>query len=336
MVGALRVKAVEGLIAILSQDDQRHLYRRLEDWRNRMDWLERDLGTALETLRERRFAGGVFCPDCGSVEVWKWGKRNGKQRYRCKADGCGRVFNDFSETPFAHTRKPWGSWAQYVECMLEGKTLRECAAEVDITLRTAFRWRHVIMEALRQMDEDTQHEGLVEADETYFRYSETGDKNLTRPPWQRGGKAPVSGKSHHHVCVLTTQDRTGNRYAEVIDRGNPKHKHIFQGLAPRISDRVTGLCSDGEAAYEKFCQQRGIPHHRCESRRGGAPGEPGLQHVNNFHSLLKTWVRPFRGVASKYLDRYTSWFIFDREADAEYSRGGAWQELLTRTALADP
>lgn len=336
-MAALRVRAIERMIGLLSQGDQRQLYRRLEDWRKQMDWLERDLGTALEKLRERRFAGGVYCPDCGSTDVWKWGTRNGRQRYRCKEEGCGRVFNDFSETPFAHTRKPWGSWAQYVECMLEGKTLRECAAEVGITLRTAFRWRHVVMEALRQMDENnTRHRGLVEVDETYFRFSETGDKNLSRPPRKRGGTASSPGKSRQQVCVLTTQDRTGNRYAKVIDRGRPKHSRIFQGLSPRITDEVTGLCSDGEPAYERFCEAEDIPHHECDARRGGAPGQPGLQHVNNFHSLLKTWVRPFRGVASKYLDRYTSWFVFDREADGAYTRGAAWQELLTRTALADP
>lgn len=52
--------------------------------------------------------------------------------------------------------------------MLEGKTLQECAQEVGITLSTSFRWRHVVLAALRQLDEATE---LIEADETYFLHS---------------------------------------------------------------------------------------------------------------------------------------------------------------------
>lgn len=324
---------------VIERMDQRHqleLYQRLETWRKQMDWLQRDLEHALEELREFRFADGVRCPRCGSDEVHKWGKRNGRQRYRCQADDCGRTFNDFTDTPFAHTRRSWGKWAQYVECMLDGKSLRECAEEVGISLPASFRWRHVVLDALRQLDEETELSGMVEVDETYFRYSEKGNKNLSRPPRKRGTKAPVSGKSRHHVCVLTGQDRTGEQFATVIDRGNPKHANVFSGLLPHITDDVTGLCSDGETAYERFCRLEGIPHHHCEHGDADGPGDPHLGHVNNFHSQLKQWLEKFHGVATKYLNHYTSWFIFSREADDEFSRSGAWQELLTRTALADP
>lgn len=33
-----------------------------------------------------------------------------------------------------------------------------------------------------------------------------------------------------------------------------------------------------------------------------------IQHVNNFHSRLKTWIRRFQDVATKYLDNYLYWF----------------------------
>lgn len=33
-----------------------------------------------------------------------------------------------------------------------------------------------------------------------------------------------------------------------------------------------------------------------------------IQNVNNLHSRLKTWIRRFQGVATKYLDNYLYWF----------------------------
>lgn len=329
--------AVKSIVQRLSEADQLRLYEMLSGWRKRMDWKQRDEDEALDEVREYRFAGGVHCPWCGSDHVYKWGKRNGKQRYRCQEDQCGRTFNDFTGTPFADTRRSWDRWAHYVECMLDGKTLRECAQEVGITLRTSFRWRHVVLDALRQLDAETELVGMVEADETYFLHSRKGDKNLTRKPHKTGGAAPLPGLSIYQDCVLTAQDRRGNRYAEWIGQGKPKHDDIADALRPHITPDTTGICSDGEAAYSAFCQQEGLEHYPCEhGANGDAPGDAHLGNINNFHSLLKRWIRRFNGVASKYRDNYMSWFVFHRESREELSRTAAWRELLTRTALADP
>lgn len=329
------VGTLEGAIEGLATAQQVALYERLEGWRHRMDWLTRDLEEALEEVRDRRFPEGVHCPDCGSGEVWRWGRRNGKQRYRCKE--CERCFNDFTGTPFAHSRKPWEQWAQYVECMLDGKTIRECAEEVGISVPTSFRWRHAVLRALRQLDEAGELEGLVEVDEAYFRHSRKGERDLPRKPRKRGEPAKKRGKSKHQACVFTAQDRTGGRYARVVGRGAPKRRDLRSALEPRLGETATGLCSDGESSYAALCSTWDLAHHLCDSKgKDARPGGYHLQHVNNFHSLLKRWLRPFNGVATKYLDHYTSWFTFDREATEAMSRSGAWQELLVRTSLADP
>jgi hypothetical protein len=41
----------------------------------------------------------------------------------------------------------------------------------------------------------TKLQGIVEADETFFLYSEKGKRNLTRKPRTRGGKAEKCGLS---------------------------------------------------------------------------------------------------------------------------------------------
>lgn len=35
-----------------------------------------------------------------------------------------------------------------------------------------------------------------------------------------------------------------------------------------------------------------------------------IQNVNNYHSRLKGWIDRFKGVSTKYLDNYLSWFLF--------------------------
>ena len=45
-----------------------------------------------------------------------------------------------------------------------------------------------------------------------------------------------------------------------------------------------------------------------------------IQHVNSFHSRLKTWMVRFEGVATKYLSSYLNWFrwleLFKTEKEA--------------------
>ena len=41
-----------------------------------------------------------------------------------------------------------------------------------------------------------------------------------------------------------------------------------------------------------------------------------IQNVNAYHSRLKTWMRRFNGVATKYLQSYLGWRrMFEREGD---------------------
>jgi len=40
-----------------------------------------------------------------------------------------------------------------------------------------------------------------------------------------------------------------------------------------------------------------------------------IQNVNAYHSRLKTWVRKFNGVATRYLENYLAWFrILDKKS----------------------
>jgi len=152
----------------------------------------------VEDLRESKFSTGRTCPHCLASKVIMHGTFKGRQRYHCRA--CGRTFSDFTKSPIARSRYP-EKWVPFAECMLKNMCLKNTAKELGITKTTAFYWRHKILKALQKLDLDP-FEGITEADETFFLFSEKGKKNITgRDPRHRGGVASKRGLSTPGVIL---------------------------------------------------------------------------------------------------------------------------------------
>ena len=114
------------------------------------------------------------CPRCQSINVVKNGHKDNIQRFKCK--DCGKTFTFSNNTILFSTKKDLETWKQYCECFLDKKPLRRCAEVCGISLETAFRWRHKILDALRNMQSDVTLKGIVESDETFFDLSFKGTK----------------------------------------------------------------------------------------------------------------------------------------------------------------
>ena len=51
------------------------------------------------------------CPKCGTLDVMKWGTRNGVQRYKCRE--CGAMFSSRRKDVSTANRFPWfKKWVQ--------------------------------------------------------------------------------------------------------------------------------------------------------------------------------------------------------------------------------
>ena len=73
---------------------------------------------------------------------------------------------------------------EYLICMFEVKSLRACASEVGIILRTSFIWRHKILAAIKSLQGGISFSGIVEADEMLMKYSEKGRKYRSRKEYE--------------------------------------------------------------------------------------------------------------------------------------------------------
>ena len=243
------------------------------------------------------------CPACKAERPYRHGRSRGLQRYRCRT--CGKTFTALSGTPLSRLRHR-AKWLDYLDTMLDARSVRAAAKSVEVHRNTSFRWRHRFLE-LAKHDRPQRLNGIVEADELFLLESQKGSRQLNRPARRRGGAASTRGISHQHVCVLVARDRAGRTHDFVTGRGAVTKQQLYRHLLP-VLDPDALLVTDAHAAYRAFSRDLGMSHE-CVNLRAGerVRGAVHVQNVNAYHSRFRQWLARFHGVASRYLPNYLGW-----------------------------
>jgi hypothetical protein len=232
------------------------------------------------------------------------------------APECGKTFNALTGTPLANLHYK-GRWFDFARSLSEGESVRKSAARCDVAVSTAFRWRHRFLRAIRT--DAVPLGGIVEADETYVLESRKGSRAWKdaaagqpdaeapeRKPRKRGGKATRRGLSGEQVPVLVAADRTGATISAVLPAVNADT--IKDVLAPVLGKDAL-LVTDGASFYPACAAKLDVTHETLNQSAGERiRGELHIQTVNSRHERLKTFLRRYRGIASKYLGSYLKWF----------------------------
>lgn len=208
-----------------------------------------DLSKLQAEIQETRYSSGQYkCPFCHDDHIVKNGKAKGNQRYLCR--NCGKSFSQQTQTPTSYSKKETKVWIDYIECMIKGYSLRQCAWHCNINLATAFFWRHKVLDALSSFMGTGEVDGLVEADECYLRYSYKGNHSkskrfkMPRPSRKRGGESVGKrGLSSEQVCIGTALDRTGNILIGIIGTGRAKYENLKRFFEGHIAPHSI-LCTD--------------------------------------------------------------------------------------------
>ena len=249
------------------------------------------------------------CPHCGSEHVVKNGKtKSGRQRFVCR--DCKKTIGFSKETILFSTKKDFSVWSMFIQCMVQKLSVRKCARICDISIPTAFAWRHKILDALTNMMNDVVLEGVVQSDETYQLISYKGNhkksRNFTMPrkAHKHGGKASKRGLSKEQVCITSGIDLGGHSIGKVSNLGKPCKKHLESVLLWKISAGAA-FVTDSHRGYCKLAGDMGLTHFRVPRKRHTVEGGFNIQMVNNYHSSFKRMINGlFMGVASKYLNNY--------------------------------
>ena len=250
---------------------------------------------------EARFAEGPFCPHCTSHNIAPWGSSNDLKRYKCR--DCGPTFTALSGTPLSGPHKR-GMWLAYADALVNQATVREAAAICNIDKTTSFRWRHRFLDIPCETRASKLRD-IVEADETFFLESFKGQRKLPRAARKRGGKAQKPGLSTQQIPVLIARDRHGG----MADARLPdlSANSIADALSPVI-DKHSVLVSDGAERYHRFADKADILHVSLNQSAGVRKWHAyHIQNANAYTSRLKSWMIPFKGVATKYLPNYLGW-----------------------------
>ena len=101
-----------------------------------------------------------------------------------------------------------------------------------------------------------------------------------------------------------------------VDKKNSITRDMYAAMADALDAAIGAalpadgiLCSDAEAAMANVAARHGVRHEPVNLTKGERVRDKTwhIQNANAHHSRLKTWVRSFNGVATRYLPNYLAW-----------------------------
>lgn len=254
------------------------------------------------------------CPYCSSTKVYKRGKQNGSQTYQCNS--CKKHYRETTGTPLYKIQIK-DKWQSYLRLMEQGTPIKKIAKKLGISIQTSFDWRHKILSSLEQFIPD-QLTDTIECDEMEFPESKKGDKKLKRKPRKRANdfKRNENKGEVSVVQVVTAVEReTGDKFFKVVASKRLTKKQIEQALDGKIAEGST-LITDKHSSYKSFAKDHeGIKHKRLLAKDHVDKKDKSihLQKVNNVHSQVRDFIKPFKGVSSKYLQNYVNWYAYNEK-----------------------
>ena len=228
------------------------------------------------------------CPICGGIHYIKHGLYKGIQRYKCKE--CNKTFSKTTNSLWSYSKKNPELWIEFIELMVEKKSLRFCAEKLNISLVTAFYWRHKVLYGLSLEGTPNSLHGIIYIAKTILPENFKGCRNIgfdftthrRRNIWIIGAKGDEDSMFVKPIFKDIWDWKTFNK--KVYSKIEKKSYIVPYG------DRYIGV-----AAKE---------HNK--KRVLEVKGDDRLKY---FILNLENWIGVFCGVATKYLQRYLSFFV---------------------------
>ena len=104
-------------------------------------------------------------------------------------------------------------------------------------------------------------------------------------------------------------------------------------LACHLADD-SSVTTDDTVAYERLLESNGCFHRVCQDCRDHK-AEVNLNRISSFHSMIKDFYRGYRGVATKYINRYAAvfssfiWKFRKLKDNTSMGRSKQWSTIRT-------
>ena len=239
----------------------------------------------------------------------------GLKRYRCKEQGCKRTFNDLTGTLLDGSKRSVRHWilATFLLCL--SCASRRIAKELGVHVCTGYRWCWWLRNAALSYEMQRQLEGTVEADALYHTAGQKGQA-------KQGGKKALGrrargrckqrepGRGHDdkdRPAIIAWVSRQGG---VVIQATRDLTVKTVQKAADLAMQAGSMLYTDSASSYRLITgYAHDAVHH---TKKEYARGDVHENRAECLFSLLKPYLRVFRGLSKCNLPGYVGFFQFLR------------------------
>lgn len=295
-----------------------------------------------ETVRKMRWQSAVCCPKCNNLSIIKRGKDETqveRQRYQYK--GCGVNFDDLTDTIFAGHHQPLRVWILCLYLMglnlSNGQIAKELGLDKDDVQKMTTQLRQGIVDGKGEV----QLSGEVECDEVYVTAGPKGNPDAVKKKGRQGRPNRLKGSRGRGTLekekppIFGMIERGGEVVIRMLDN---VQRTTIEPLIKATIMLGSQVYTDEYAIYNALTEW-GYPHKTvCHGAGEYARDEDGdgfcEVHVNTmegFWSLLRSWLRPHRGISQEKLPLYLGFFEFVHNSK---KRGKALLSSLLQNLLA--
>ena len=279
------------------------------------------------------------CPYCECRRFIKFGKYQGIQRYRCKNEECKRTFSDTTNSVWKYLKHGPEKWLEFIELMTRGYTLRLCAEMLNISIVTAFYWRHKVLHAIEKLYKPQKFNKIVNIYEYDFEKCYKGSRNKHYTPEQKFNIRvdKLYGRIPCDVKVLIAQEESN---FPLINRTD-SNSTLTDNFRENVLNIVKRDCYMHKInLYESKSIKLIIEHNKKLPRNiktkygfkvfkrfwSYEMKDNIVDQVNGRYISTKfvihngfTWIGRFRGIATKYINHYYNLYaLIDSETKFDY------------------
>ena len=227
------------------------------------------------------------CPYCKNKAIIKYGMYKNIQRYRCKDSKCGKTFTNEIYNEFRYSKKFKENYLKYLNLLNRGLTIRECATKLNITVVTAFFWRHRFLFDLKNKYYLKNISSYVELTKMIVNENFKGSRNIT-------------SNKRDKITIINAVNDSIDIIPIIAARNFLGFYEIKDNIIPRLNKDayLIGLIDGRLKTFAKAFNE--INKVKCK--------ENYKNNIDiNYSITTQKWLSKFRGVASKYLDHYLYW-----------------------------
>lgn len=280
-----------------------------------------DDAKCFETVRNIRWPDAVCCAKCGSKEVCRHGHdqtQPARQRYYCK--GCNSYFDDLSGTIFEGRHQPLRVWILCLYLMGLNLSNLQIAAELGLNKDDVQNMTRALRSGINAKKPPVQLGGEVECDEVYIVAGHKGHPEAVTKKGRKGRRNRLKSARGRGTLEKEKPPVLGiiQRSGQVVIRMLENVKQVT--IEPLIRATVppeTRVFTDEYDIYGRLTQWGYLHSKVCHAKKEYARDDDGdgfhEVHVNTiegFWSLLRSWLRPHRGISQERLPLYLGFFEY--------------------------